>query len=105
MISRIYKKRQLSCRCSIGAGLIYEVILYTLIVIYCPYMSKSTNPHLALENLFGSKLRVKILKFLFRNYPSKAGVRDLAKRVQEPYEAVKKEMKLLERMGLVKSIK
>ncbi|MDP3697265.1 MAG: archaellum operon transcriptional activator EarA family protein [Candidatus Taylorbacteria bacterium] len=68
-------------------------------------MSKSTNQHLVLENLFGSKLRVKILKFLFRNYPSNVGVGDLAKRVQEPYEMVKKEMKLLERTGLVKSIK
>jgi predicted transcriptional regulator len=82
-----------------------SLFYYTLIVVYYLYMSKSGNQRMVLENLFGSKMRIKILKFLFRNYPNNVGVKDLARRVQEPYESVKKEMKLLEKIGLVKNTK
>lgn len=68
-------------------------------------MSKSTTHYPVLENVLGSKLRVKILKFLFRNYPANIGTRELAKRVQEPYEMVKKEMKMLEKINLVKLVR
>ena len=48
-----------------------------------------------LDNLFGSKVRVKILKFLFRNHQTDFSVTELARRIQEPYDATKKEVELL----------
>jgi len=68
-------------------------------------MSKSTTHNLVLENLLGSKLRVKVLKFLFRNYPANIGTRELARRVQEPQDMIKKEMKMLEKIGLIRGVK
>jgi len=67
-------------------------------------MSKPQKPYLVLENLFNSKVRVKMLKFFFRSYPVNAGIRDLSKRIQEPLAAVKKEIKDLERIGLIKKL-
>lgn len=64
-------------------------------------MSKVKSQHLVLEGLFSSKIRVKVLKFLFRNYPANIGVRDLAKRVQEPIELIKRELRDLEKIGLI----
>ena len=55
-----------------------------------------------LDNLFGSKIRVKILKFVFRKHPSGFTIRDVAKRVQESPLEVKKELELLQEMGLVR---
>ena len=55
-----------------------------------------------LDNLFDSRVRVKVLKFLFRNYPCSVEIKDLAKRVQEPYEAVRWEIKMFEKIGLVR---
>ena len=63
-------------------------------------MSKNQYP--VLDNLFNSRLRVKVLKFLFRNYPVRIGIRDLSRRVQESYAAVSREMKVLEKIGLVR---
>lgn len=63
------------------------------------------NPYPVLENLFNSKIRVKVLKYLFRNHPINVGVHDLARRIQEPVELVKKEMQDLQRIGLIKSNK
>ncbi|OGN14501.1 MAG: hypothetical protein A3G02_00075 [Candidatus Yanofskybacteria bacterium RIFCSPLOWO2_12_FULL_44_13b] len=60
-------------------------------------MSKPT-----LDNLFGSKLRVKVLKFLFRNYPNDFSIRDVAKFVQESYDATKMEIESLKEIGLVR---
>ncbi|HEY4520302.1 MAG TPA: hypothetical protein VJJ72_00650 [Candidatus Paceibacterota bacterium] len=57
---------------------------------------------LSLDNLFGSKLRVKVLKFVFRNYPADFNILELARRIQEPFPAVKKEIDLFRKMGLVK---
>ena len=55
-----------------------------------------------LDNLFGSKVRVKLLKFLFRNYPADFTTREIAKRIQEQPEFVKKELDLLRTLNTVK---
>lgn len=55
-----------------------------------------------LETLFGSKLRLKILKFLFRNGTASFTVRELAAHVQDRPAAVKKELADLREIGLVK---
>ncbi len=50
-----------------------------------------------LDELFGSRVRVKILKFFFRNSPSDFSARMLAERIQESPAEVRKEVeKLLE---------
>ncbi|HZZ99264.1 MAG TPA: archaellum operon transcriptional activator EarA family protein [Candidatus Paceibacterota bacterium] len=54
-----------------------------------------------LDNLFGSKVRVKILKFLFRNHEADFSVTELARRIQEPYEATKKEIELLRGIKII----
>lgn len=64
-------------------------------------MSKVKSQHMVLEGLFNSRPRVKVLKFLFRNYPANIGVCDLAKRVQEPLELIKRELRDLEKIGLI----
>jgi len=55
-----------------------------------------------LDTLFGSKLRVKVLKFLFRNYPGDFTVGELARRIQESYGLTKKEVESLVRLKLLK---
>ncbi len=55
-----------------------------------------------LDNLFGSKARVKILKFAFRNYPESFDLRILARRVQEPLAVVRREVATLRAIGLIK---
>ncbi|OGN01855.1 MAG: hypothetical protein A3B91_04065 [Candidatus Yanofskybacteria bacterium RIFCSPHIGHO2_02_FULL_41_29] len=67
-------------------------------------MSKPKSPYPILENLFNSKARVRVLKFLFRSHPVNVGVKELAKRIQEPLGLVKKEMKELHKIGLVKKL-
>ncbi len=63
----------------------------------------STNkPRDILDILFGSKIRVRVLKFLFRNYPNDFSVAELSKRIQEPYAAIKKEIDLLAEIRLIK---
>ena len=58
-----------------------------------------------LDNLFGSRIRVKILKFLFRNYPVDFIVGDLARRIQENYGTAKKEVETLTKLRLIKKTK
>src|SRR3989344_7599012 len=58
-----------------------------------------------LDNLFGSRIRVKILKFLFRNYPVDFTVGDLSGRIQESYGTTKKEVEDLAKLRLIKKIK
>src|SRR3989344_7906830 len=58
-----------------------------------------------LDNLFGSRIRVKILKFLFRNYPVDFTIGDLTKRIQESYGATKKEIDDLRKLRLIKKTK
>lgn len=60
-------------------------------------MSKNT-----LDNLFGSKIRVKILKYAFRNYPGDFNIQELSQRIQEPSRGVKREVSNLLRIGLIK---
>jgi len=67
-------------------------------------MSKDRARYPILENLFNSKVRVKVLKFLFRNYPMNIGAGDLARRIQESPGVVRKEMKELQKMGLINKV-
>lgn len=60
-------------------------------------MSKDT-----LDNLFGSKVRVKILKFLFRNYPASIDIQTLAQRTQESPRVVRQEVEVLRSIKLLK---
>lgn len=62
-------------------------------------MSKTKN---ALELIFGSKARVKILKFLFRNPELPFNAKGLAVRVQEPLVVVNKEINNFLEIGLLK---
>lgn len=58
-----------------------------------------------LDNLFGSRIRVKILKFLFRNYPGDFFVGELSRRTQETSQVVKRELESLYKICLIKKIK
>jgi predicted transcriptional regulator len=56
----------------------------------------------ALELLFDSRARVKILKFLFRNANLVFDVKDVGRRVQERPSVVRREVKKLLSIGLLK---
>lgn len=58
-----------------------------------------------LDKLFGSKIRVKLLKFMFRNYPGNFGAGELSRRVQESFEGTKKELEFLSKLGLIRKNK
>jgi hypothetical protein len=58
-----------------------------------------------LDNLFGSRIRVKILKFLFRNYPGGFLAGELATKIQETYPATKKEIESLIKIRLIQKTK
>lgn len=58
-----------------------------------------------LDKLFGSRVRVKILKFMFRNHPANFGVLEVSKRTQEPLEQTKKELVFLTQLGLINKSK
>ena len=55
-----------------------------------------------LDNLFGSKARVKILKFMYRNADNPVGLAELSRRVQESPTLVRKEVELLRELGIIK---
>jgi len=57
----------------------------------------------SLDKLFGSRIRVKILKNILRNYPADFSVVELSKKIQEPISLVKKETSSLIKLGLIKS--
>ncbi len=61
-------------------------------------MSKNT-----LEVLFDSKARLKILKYLFRNYGSETGAREISEHTQEHISTVKRELKKFIEISLVKT--
>ena len=63
-------------------------------------MSKDT-----LDNLFGSITRVRLLKFLFRNYPGEFLIGELTARTQERNTAIKLELESLVKIGLIKKTK
>lgn len=54
-----------------------------------------------LDKLFGSRVRVKLLKLMYRNYPGDFSSKDLAKKIQETSEATRKELNFLAELGLV----
>lgn len=56
----------------------------------------------ALEILLGSHLRLKILKYVFRNAPASFNIRELAGHVQEKPELVKQEIGRLVNIKLIK---
>jgi len=55
-----------------------------------------------LDNLFNSKVRVKVLKFLFRNYPADFSIKEISQRIQETPLETKKEIDLLKEILVVK---
>lgn len=55
-----------------------------------------------LDNLFGSKIRVKVLKFLYRNYPADFTIREISQRIQESPSATKIEVESLKSLTIVK---
>lgn len=62
-------------------------------------MSKSKN---TLEVLLGSRARLKMLKFLFRNMNMGFTAKELAARIQEPLPIARKEIKNFLEIGLLK---
>ena len=56
---------------------------------------------LILDNLLGSRVRVKLLKFFYRQHPTKMAMSDLVVRVQEPAFIVRRELTLLQDIGLI----
>lgn len=59
-------------------------------------MSKKT-----LEILFNSRARVRLLRFLFRNYPQAFTAKELAKHLQEDRGVIKKEIAKLQQIALL----
>lgn len=55
-----------------------------------------------LDKLFGSRIRVKLLRFLFRNYPGNFSVAELSKKIQEPSNDVEKELNFLSELKVIK---
>ncbi|KKU11341.1 MAG: hypothetical protein UX16_C0018G0006 [Parcubacteria group bacterium GW2011_GWB1_45_7] len=58
-----------------------------------------------LDTIFGSRVRVKILKLLYRQYPASFGLAELSARIQEPSFIARRELALLQVVGLVKKIR
>lgn len=63
-------------------------------------MSKSI-----LDNLFGSRVRVKLLKLLYRQHPTTFTMSELVVRIQEPAFIARRELQILSDIGLVKKSK
>lgn len=63
-------------------------------------MLNKTN---TLDNLFGSRVKVKILKNAFRNHPADFNISELSRRIQEPIQVVKKEVAILVKIGLIRT--
>ncbi|HXK35818.1 MAG TPA: hypothetical protein VJZ52_02135 [Candidatus Paceibacterota bacterium] len=54
-----------------------------------------------LETIFGSRARVRLLKFLFRNYPNAFSVKEITRHLQEDPTAVKREVADFIQIGLL----
>jgi hypothetical protein len=63
-------------------------------------MSKSI-----LDNLFGSKVRVKLLKLFYRQYPATFSMAELVGRIQEPAFIARRELTALLDIGLAKRMR
>lgn len=61
-----------------------------------------SKPKGVLETLFGSKAKVKMLKFLFRNLGPGFTAKEIAVRIQEPLAVVNEEIKSFLEIGLLK---
>ncbi len=59
----------------------------------------------ALETLFDSRARIRLLKFLFRNYPKPFTLGEIAKHLQEDKTLVKKEIGRLSEIGLLIAVR
>ncbi len=55
-----------------------------------------------LDNLFGSRVRVKLLKLLFRQHPATFSMAELSARIQEPSFIARRELDVLRDIGLVR---
>lgn len=63
-------------------------------------MSKSI-----LDNLLGSRVRVKLLKLLFRQHPNPFSMAELSVRIQEPAFIARRELELLRGIGLATRVR
>lgn len=63
-------------------------------------MSKSI-----LDNLFGSRVKVKMLKLLYRQHPAAFSMSELAVRIQEPAFIARRELAILCDINLIKRIR
>lgn len=54
-----------------------------------------------LDNLLGSRVRVKLLKLLYRQYPTQFTMPQFVRRIQEPAFIVRRELKALSEISLV----
>lgn len=59
----------------------------------------------ALETLFNSRARVRLLKFLFRNYPKPFTLKEIARHLQEDKGLVKKEISHLMQIRLLITVR
>jgi hypothetical protein len=58
-----------------------------------------------LDNLFGSRVRVKLLKLLYRQHPTTFTMNELALRIQEPSFIARRELNVLREIGLVRRVR
>ncbi len=58
-----------------------------------------------LDNLFGSRVRMKLLKLLYRQHPTSFSTAELAARIQEPSFIARREMDILMDIGLVSKVR
>ncbi len=54
-----------------------------------------------LETLFNSRARVRLLRFLFRNYPQPFTIQEMVSRLQEDRQTIKKEVDQFMQIGLL----
>lgn len=58
-----------------------------------------------LETLFNSRARIRLLKFLFRNYPKPFTLGEITRHLQEDKGLVKKEISRLAQIGLLITVR
>jgi hypothetical protein len=63
-------------------------------------MSKSI-----LDNLFSSRVRVKLLKLFYRQHPAELAMSELVVRVQEPAFIVRRELDLLQQLKMIRKVR
>ncbi|HUO75573.1 MAG TPA: hypothetical protein VMU12_01470 [Candidatus Paceibacterota bacterium] len=58
-----------------------------------------------LDNLFGSRVRVKLLKLFYRQHPATFSMAELAAHIQEPAFIARRELNVLRDIGMVKKMR